>query len=254
MSIQSPQSIRKKEEERRQLNQFRSLYSGFPDGKIEGREEPDFLIHCQDRMLGIELTDLYWENTSGKRPHQEIEALNVRIVESAGKKYDSKRLPPLQAFIHFNPYYAPSKQEVESLSTKLADLFAKNIPQNDSEYSEYFNRKNKAYFPNQVNSVTSWLIPPNANKSCFTSPESSFIPKIETKQIEGVLRMKELKLECYREKCQEVWLIISCDREPLSTMFQGDKRIFETNFKSSLDRVFLFRHAANQINELLLHV
>jgi len=43
------------------LERFRSAFSGFPDGGIEQTDEPDFLVHRQGSVLGIEITELHRE-------------------------------------------------------------------------------------------------------------------------------------------------------------------------------------------------
>lgn len=240
-----------KEIERLKLNRFAELSMLLSNGDIYNFEEPDFVIYQPNRILGIELTDLFWEEKTGIIPQQAVESLRWRIAESAGRIYDEFGLPPLYACIHFNQNYIPHKDEVSRVSIAIAKVVAANVPDEGDHYHENYNWQNRNYFPEEVERIgVSRFF--GIDRTFFAPMEASFIPDLETKDIERTLARKESKLKEYRNWCDEVWLLINCDIGQLSTDFAHDSNIFSKEFSSGFDRAFLLRHMADKIHELKL--
>lgn len=213
-------------------------------------EEPDFLV-SEARVVGVELTELFWEEVSGALPHQAIEALGARIAEVAWAKYAAKGLPPVHVSVHFNQTYVPSKRDVPRVSDAIANWAATHIPAEGAGFSEGYNWENRAYFPKEVNHLGIWRFP-GFEKSFFSPLGAEFIPELSRNDIERALRLKEPKVDTYRRKCEEAWLLINCDGGRISNAFELSDNVLEEVFDSSFDRVFLFRHVPGKIHELRL--
>lgn len=241
----------KKQVERWQLDRFASLFSSFPLGTIEKSEEPDFVVLTPERRVGIELTDLYRETPEGAVPQQAQESLRDRIAKTAGRKYAELGLPPLHVSVHFNPQHMPLKQDVERISTMIANLVAKNVPPPGSSFREDYDWVNRDYFPEEVIHVGAWNLP-GADAPFFTSPSASFVPSLEPGDIERALDLKEPKLARYRQRCDELWLLVSCDGGQLSTFFEHEDDVVERTYRSGFNRAFLLRHVAGKLHELRL--
>jgi hypothetical protein len=240
-----------KEIERWQLQRFIDLFQPTRWGEVLDHEEPDFLVRRELDTLGIEFTDLYWDQPSVKIPQQAVESLRARIADEAGRLYESKGLPKLHVSIHFIPSYVPTKKDVPRLSTAIANLIVDNIPSEGSSYSEDYDWNNRAYFPEGVHHIGAWQ-QPGLKRSYFNSPGAAMIPNLGRKDIERALASKQSKLERYRSNCQEVWLVINCDGAQLSTTFEYDEATTNTSFASGFDRAFLLRHMASKVHELPL--
>lgn len=242
----------KKEVERWQFNQFISLFPGFPAGQIETSEEPDFIVDTGDLKIGVELTDLYWENPVDSSPQQAQESLRFRIAETAQRLYEKEGLPNLYASIHFNSQYVLRKSEVQRLSKMIADVLVKNVPSIGQSYGEEYDWDNRDYFPEEIMHISAYNFP-SAEQSFFHSPSAAFVPTLEEKDIRRVLLLKADKLARYRERCNEVWLLINCDVGQLSSFFKHEEAVLQLSYQSHFDRVFLCRHMEHKIHELFLY-
>lgn len=240
----------KKQVERRQFDRFRQIHGALTEGNVVEDEEPDFLV-SEGRLVGVELTELYWEEVSGALPHQATEALRDRIAEMAWRKYDGKELLPVYVSAHFNPSCVLSKRDVPRLSDAIANWAANHIPAEGSPFYEDYDWENRAYFPEEVDHLSIWRFP-GFKKSFFSSPGAAFIPELCRNDIERALRLKDPKVETYRKKCDEAWLLINCDGGRLSNAFKLSDGVLDEVFDSSFDRVFLFEHVAAKVHELRL--
>ena len=238
----------KKQVERWQFDRFRQIHGALTEGNVVEDEEPDFLV-SDGRLVGVELTELYWEEASGALPHQAIEALRARIAEAAWRKYDVKGLSPVHVSVHFNPSYVLGKRDVPRLSDAIADWAASHIPAAGTSFSEEYEWENRAYFPKEVDQLSIFNFA-GFEESFFSSPGAAFIPELCRNDIERALRLKEPKVETYRTKCEEVWLLINCDGGRLSNVFKLSDGVLDEVFDSSFDRAFLFQHVAEKVHEL----
>lgn len=240
-----------KEVERRQFDRFAEISKLILDGTIVESEEPDFLVHRPNITLGIELTDLFWEQQPGKTPPQATESLRGMIAEAAGKIYSSQGLPALHVSVHFSHGYVLRKRDITRLSEAIAKLVSANRPDEGGHFEEEYDWENREYFPEEINRISAWRLS-GQDRPFFTSPGAAFIPKLEIKDIERALELKEPKLKSYRRNCTEVWLVINCDAGRLATVFEHDEKVLSHQFRSGFDRVFLFRHMAGKVHELCL--
>jgi len=62
--MSSPQEIRV-------LQVFQELYASFPHGKIQESESPDFILHSIDKVIGIEVTEVFQDSHEGKSKLQQ---------------------------------------------------------------------------------------------------------------------------------------------------------------------------------------
>lgn len=242
-------TLSKKEVERWQLNQFINAFPQFPDGTINESEEPDFLIHCAGKTIGIELTDLYWKTPSNGLPKQAQETYQDHIVKTAQKLFSKRNSPNLHVSIHFMPSYEPKKRDVSRLASAIDNLISNNIPKLNESYSEEYDWENRSYFPEEINIINIWHIP-HSDDHFFSSPWSSSVPKLNEDDISRALILKELKLIRYRQTINEVWLLMCFDGGKLSTFFTHEEEVVKQTYKSSFDRVFLFSHIRSRVYEL----
>jgi len=232
-----------------QLKRFKALYPHFPDGDIEATEKPDFLVQTSKNLLGIEVTDLYLENLSEQPPLQAKEALRGRIVEMTKRKYDVHNHQFLNVSIHFDSHYMLKITELDPLSEQLATLLVKNVPAPGETYIEEYNSVNRGYFPKGIHTVRATNLP-SMQKSYFSSPSAGFIPRLKQHDLERAISPKESKVKKYREKAQEVWLLINCDCGQLSTTFDFNEEALQFSHESNFDKIFLLRYFAQTVHQI----
>lgn len=241
--------LSKKEIERWQLDRFISFFPSFPKGPISASEEPDLIIHTESCRLGIELTDLYWEPAKNEVPRQAQESLWMRIAKAAKTAYSVLELAPLHVSIHFNQQHVLNKADVERLANAITDLVAKNVPPSGHCWSEEYDWENRDYFPEEITEISVWNLE-GLDESIFTSPTAAFVPILTKDDIQRALLRKEAKLNQYRTRCNEAWLLINYDGGRLSTLFEHNEEAVQYAYKSNFDRIFLVGLGLGVVHEL----
>ena len=231
----------KKQLERRHIDHFRAAQRGFPIGDLVECEEPDFLVVAETRIIGIELTDLYWATPVGQGPQQAGESIRYKIAKTAEAQYTNTGMPPLCVSIHFSPNYTPKKADVTLLATSISNWACANTPALGAPSTETYNWDNRAYFPQELNVLSAHFFESFA-ESFFSNSEAAFIPVFKTSDIKRVLARKEPKVTAYLKKCSEVWLVINCDTGNLSTTFVWDETVLAESYVSGFARAFILRN------------
>ena len=116
-----------KEIEKRQLEVFKDLYSGFPEGRLIASEEPDFIVHASIKV-GIELTSLFWGEGNNHIPRQAQENIRYKICQKAREEYEKRCSPKIHVSVHFNEQFTLKKQDISSLAKRVVDFISNNMP------------------------------------------------------------------------------------------------------------------------------
>jgi len=239
----------KKDIEGIHLERFQAAFDEFPQGRIEPTEEPDFLIHRPNSVLGIELTELHRATRPGTRPQQASEAMRSRVVARAQELWDQRELPSVKVSVFMNTNYEIQKSEVEKLALAILVLAIKNLPEPNSSKSEEYDWINREYFPEQLLKVSVRRLDA-ITRTHFSSPGATWVATLADSDIKRALASKEPKYETYKMKCDEAWLVISADIGPMSTWFEYDVQKLSSSFNTQFDRLFLLRHFGCKLVEL----
>lgn len=241
----------KKEIELWRLGRFKSFIADFPDGHVESTEEPDFLVHAENQIIGIELTDLHRGTPAGQIPQQASEAMRHRVVKRAQEIYESWNLPPVIVSLFLSDQLHVKKSEVGQLALELASLVASNVPEENasSEVPSDWNDFRK--LPNILHKLSVRRLDV-VTKTFFSAPGATWVPHLGREEIERVILIKEPKLPTYRARCSEVWLVINSDMESMSTWFNFESAPLQDPFVTNFNRVFVVQHFAGRVHELRL--
>ena len=239
----------KKDIELRRLECFKRLISNFPRGRIEPTEAPDFLVHDESRVVGIELTDLY-RQASPPQAQQASEAMRRRVVARAQEIYASRQYPAVIATLFFNDRVPIKKAEVEPFSAEIADLVSKNILDANSSVEIRANRPDARRLPKVLYEFTVHRFD-TVTKTFFSAPGATWAAPLGRADINRALASKAPRQLVYKTRCDEAWLVINADiAESMGTWFDFDSPPFMAPFETNFDRVFLVEHIAGKVHEL----
>ena len=239
--------MEKKGVEQAQLDIFRSLYSEFPDGNVVPYESPDFLVVEGGCTIGIELTDLFWDSSGGAQPRQAQEQLTWKICQRARTMWGAS--PPVHVSVHFNDGYSLSKKDIDRLASAIVDVAKRLLPPQAGHVSEDYDYVNRHDFPVEVLSISVYRID-ELTETFFSDPSAAYIPKLRKSDMIRPLEAKESKYEKYREKCDEVWLIVNVNHGRLSTRYDLKQDTLNARYTSSFDKVFLVDQGRSKLWEL----
>ena len=247
----------KKVIERHQLELFLKhapLSFNFDEVTIQENEAPDFILLLPDgKVVGVELTMVFWEPKPGTPPPQAIHATYDKIAEIAQRKYEEEGGPPVAVFLFFQSSFMPSKRDVIPVADAIAAYIREHLPDEGEEFKERLSWTNYDRFPEHISSIHIWR-GPRLTQSFFSVPKTAFLPALTRKHVGRILEEKEQKLPAYRQRCprcEEMWLVMVCNLE-MSTQFDLDESLLTAPFPSAFDRVFIYCLMDQQVYELPL--
>jgi len=225
--------------ERAHLLRFKEACPFFPDGKIESDEQPDFVVHTSDGLLGIEHTEMFQPGPSHGGSLQAQESLRQRITGWARELHEQAGGQPLHVGVLFHPEVEIRKQGTRDIAGALARL----VIEADVEPGRLMEIKptweTDDTFPKGV-VLIQICRHPGGKRNCWSCHSAGFATTISRKDIQGVIERKECKLNVYRAKCPEVWLLIVADEHSASSTVRLAKQSMEHCYETRFDRVFFF--------------
>jgi hypothetical protein len=192
------------------LHRFRETFGGFPEGEVVPSESPDFLIKTQLRRVGIEVIEYHVQepDEGWGSPTRAQESTEDMVLRMASEMHQSKGLPPVAVHVLWHPHQAFGSRRVQELAADLADLVQEHLPEPGHE-AAIRHRRHPAwsFLPEEVASLSiDRRI--NFSKNSWTSVRGAFVPTLTPPVLQQVMRSKEDKVSSYRQKGQEVWLLI----------------------------------------------
>src|SRR5215203_3573803 len=127
-------------QEIRVLQVFQELYASFPPGKIHESESPDFILNGSDKVIGIEVTEVFQDSHEGKSKLQQY--------SSDSSNFTDELITLLQAhlsysfsigidFSKFNPIRKADKKMLLEQTKNICLPFLSSMQNNEHYRLEY---------------------------------------------------------------------------------------------------------------------
>ena len=240
-----------KKREKIHIEHFKEICSFFPDGEIECTERPDFIVHTKDKLLGIDHTEIFQPEPSSGGSLQALDQMSKRVVKQACDLYLQNHNPPLFVQITFRRRIFIEKQKVDHLAEILSRLIERTQIIPGTLITIKRTRENSEYFPIEITTIRLYSHPDGKENLWICFSEGS-IPEITADYLQGWIIKKEEKVEDYRSKCSEVWLLIVADYSRIPTTLDISDDAAAHCYRTNFDRVFFFWHSISQYIELQL--
>jgi hypothetical protein len=91
------------------LKRFKENCTFFPDGEIECTERPDFIIHLDDKLIGIEHTQIFQPGPPDGSSLQAQAVLMRKIVKKASELYLRQHNKPIFVWVTFMFWFAENE-------------------------------------------------------------------------------------------------------------------------------------------------
>lgn len=222
---------------------FKESFSSFPEGILCFDDNPDVLVKTPDGIWGIEHTRLYW----GKLKEQE--SLEQRIVDRAKEVYESGGAPPLYVTVLFDSKIRLGVKDIDSIAASLNGIVCRYVP----NVGEHFQLEAWRFIPHGFSPAIMTVFIDRPNNSCemfWGVGRGGAVPDLAADQIRERIQDKETKLGKYLSKCSKIWLLIVEDGFAPSGYFIISDKVKNQIYKSSFDRIFLFRNFSCEAIEL----
>ncbi|MGE0082706.1 MAG: hypothetical protein AB7U81_15615 [Thiohalomonadaceae bacterium] len=86
----------------------------------------------------------------------------------------------------------------------------------------------------------------------ITAPDATFVPDLAKEDIQRAVSAKEPKLSAYREKADQVWLVVTIDSGSMATWYSDKDPGVYSGYSSEFDRVFVLWVVSGSVRELEL--
>ena len=216
--------------EERILKAFIKNYD-FTIGDYIKTESPDFLGKYKNKILGIEITEVYSQKENNGEPPRVHEIRKQTVVDGALKLALKNKLPPLH--VHIIMSDTIPKRRCAFLTDYLFNTVKENIP----NYGEKLRLADTLIMPEEFHCISI------SNYEYFTKPcwycsETAFGYADFFEDIKIRLGEKERKLDKYLKKCDECWLIIVALGISGSTFYEFVPEMNSYIFQTSYPKVF----------------
>jgi hypothetical protein len=226
----------KKYSERKILTQVQRLHQNFPMGEIIDSEAPDFLINSNRKNIGIEITRYYRKQKDRDVNDLEIEAIQRRILNLAQKIFYSNHSIPLQLSPLWKFQNKLTHDEIDVLAKALVELIEENIP--DEIHKAIF-IENFDLWNTPLSDYCYYISVMKLKDKPLWASHSTGFTYVSQKEIDDRIQLKTKKIQEYLLKCDDIWLIIVCEGQNISSMVDlQDINTWE--FESPFDKILLY--------------
>jgi hypothetical protein len=239
---------RKKEREKRFVELFKEAHTGFPPGELiedENQEKPDVVAVTSEGKIGIEVTSLHIDEL--KREESESE----QVVAEARRIYEMRSLPALFVSVHAGKRSNFNRKNRGDFANAIAALVSANIPPEGKSIQLDNDWDDPKGFPFAIDCIHifrySW---PDDNS--WSAPSAGMYREKFIDELQSVITKKELKLKDYAQDCKQQWLLVVAENESPSTYFDPSETTINHCYKSSFDKVFLFKPIQARVFDLKL--
>lgn len=246
------------------IQRFRSSYQTFPLGSLEKSERPDFLLHTNKKLIGIELTELKYERADKEFNLRAHEDFLSQIMEGAQKIFEKDCAFKLVVDVHFADEFGPilSKGENTGANTLmkqgLIEAIAKIVQENTPEATgiHYNIDRTSKYgdenLPSKIESISIHNATGRLEEGLWYAGISAKVKPISISSISQRLVAKNLKLPYYNPECDENWLIIIQNSFLMSSSYdeRAARDALRHSYRSDFDRVFVFERSESSVTPI----
>ena len=214
---------------------------------VEEREAPDFILNVGDRVVGVELTELYVDDDGQPLPPKARESLANRVVAQARRLYEKRGGKPLHVAVGFAPYADLLTNSRTQLALSLADfLLAQDFPPDD--YRNWSHSYRMA-LPSQISFINAFAVP---NEDCahWYAPQAGWVAPLTENLIGECITSKAKKLDSYQLAAQDSWLVLVVSGGAPSQAFEPAPDLAWKTIASPFTRTFLLSLMEGSVYEI----
>lgn len=235
-----------KEREKAILNEFKTIYSDFPLGRIKEFEEPDFLIISRSETVGIELVDYVRGQSNSGSVFRRDEKLHEIIANKAQSEYEAKNRTPLTVLLYWYGHRHLRKARVRELAESVAEVVAEWVPEGVFEMVRVGQEQLAAIPLSKFVHSISVIRVRNSAQILWSSSESGW-PGVGINELQEIISSKETKIEAYLQNCDSVWLVIVADGRHISSVADLEGTIEHHPFRSRFYKVLFFNNLTQNV-------
>lgn len=247
-----------KKKEFKSLNRFFDLIGFKLNDNIKFGESPDFLIQQENSILGVEVTEIFQMPPEDGVYLQEQEKIKSDIISTTEDILKEKGIPTVKVYVSFNDNFrinidtskfALKKRDRYSIPKILVDIICNNIP-NFAEKIEVYGVYCEK-LPIQINSVH--ISREESYSKIFVGTSSGgILPPLDYDNLNKTINAKNNKINTYKEKCDECWLLIISNDIHFEKTFDLENSMpaLDSCYNFEFNKVFFVEEAWGKVFDL----
>jgi hypothetical protein len=230
-------------------------HQGITPTRIDPGESPDFLINLDGRVIGIEVTELFIQRCNSEArllPEdptlQAIESISTQIVSKAREIYFDANNPPVLSHIVFSNRITPvDKRKGDQIAKLIADQI-QSMSRQDSKGAYWRSSEDEKENPlsEWVIFISTWRVP--EPRFARWSPNSAGLVSILTPaRLQEEIDKKASKINTYKKRAEEIWLLIVADRTRSSQKFSVMPDFPLDSISSPFTKTFYYGYVSDEV-------
>jgi len=200
---------------------------------------PDFLVSVNDRVVGVEVTQLF--KPEGRR---DVESMQERILEEACRMAQEQKLPPAHVTLFFNLSGTRDPSACQ-IADAVVNVVAKHMPADGESVSlESVQGQPRVVDMININRAYSHEI------GRWAWIEVSTVGRDAASLVKEVIAKKAEKFSSYRNSCSKCWLLIVADSFRSSGKLAFDGSIQSQVFVSPFARTYVLDFGKGKLYQL----
>lgn len=244
--VDNRSSIRKKQREKFFLQRF--INESKLDLQIDKcREEPDFIVRFNDRLIGIEITEIFIAHSQSGSVEKAQESISSNIVAKARALYKNAGGPALYVSIHFGIRQDLGRLNRDKTAKLISDFILEmNLPHEQA--ASWRSEDYESQLPDEISCIHALRVPDNDMEHWGVSGVGWFAP-LKVSALQERVDDKAKRLQEYRKAVEENWLIIIADTMSPSAFFEAKSDFDAQAILSPFNRTFYYQFP-NRVIEL----
>lgn len=184
---------------------------------VEEREEPDFLVRFEGRLVGVEVTQLYVSHDANGPLPQAQESISDRIVARARQMYEAAGAPPAHVSVCFAPRRELRQVDRDSTARQLAS-FVSGLNLKAWERVDW----HPGHEPSLLDEISfvHTLGIPTKEMAHWTVARAGWVAPVTVDALQSRVNEKASRLSNYQRDLAENWLLVVADGMKPSQLFE----------------------------------
>jgi len=210
-------------------------------------EAPDFLVESAERVLGIEILDYVRGEAADGSPVRKAEQDHDEVAEIARVAFEADGHCDVAVDFLWSDHGSLNRQTRREIGEATARLVRQHIPA--GVYETRWLRWDDFEATPLCGLVHSISIMRMRQSSAWTCSDGGFVTAT-VPEIVRLIESKNMKVPSYRQRCQELWLVVVADGERISSNLDVTDDVLNTEFTSDFDSVLLYPRLEHTVHAL----
>lgn len=214
---------------------------------VEERETPDFLIRHEQKLIGVEITELFVDECSVGGTLQAQESITARIVNRAQALYREAGGSPAHVSVCFSTAYDLRPLHRDRVASMLSS-FVLDLGLTLWQRVDWRPDTLTSLLPPQISFIHALGVPSH-DMGHWSVARAGWASPLTDNKLNERIGEKAKRLPQYSAIADETWLLLVADRSRPSQLFSRSETLNACTIRSPFSRTFYFGYPERDIVE-----